>query len=157
MIKELKTLKLYERPAYFFGTDFFEYYTVIAQTRDSDCLTRSNFDAMIELLGGESKKTNAVYIARFNHWACGWVEVIFIHRGASKKLQIADKVMTEVKENYPVIDDELFSEYENEEKNQYWNSLSLKEKIEMCAQHNESIFAARHDYIPGDIDQYINV
>lgn len=155
-MKTTKTVKLWETPSHYFGAEFPEYYVIISQTRDSRALERSNFDAMLKLLGGESKHTNAVIVARFNHWACGWIETIMVHRGASKKIIIADKVMTEYK-NYPVINDDLWSEYEDEEKNRYWNSLCLHQKIRECVEAGLSCFAARQEYIPDAVYNRLEV
>ena len=46
---------------------------VYAQNRDSDRLTRSNFECILKELGGESE---TVCVIRYGHWACGWVEYI---------------------------------------------------------------------------------
>jgi hypothetical protein len=155
-MKTANNLTLWETPSHYYGTEWPEYYTVVAQTRDSEALDRSNFDATLKALGGESKHTNAVIVARASHWACGWVEVLLVHKSASKKVAIADEIKRKL-EDYPIVDEFLFSDYEQEEKQQIWSILSLKERIQLCVQANYPCVGARHDYIPGDVDMYIEV
>lgn len=99
-----------------------------AQTRDSDCLERANFDALLKALGGESK---SVQVHRFGHWANGWFELILISPKAKKKIKIADDIEAGLAD-YPVVDDALYSQYESEEN---WQSVQscrheLAEEIE---------------------------
>lgn len=79
--------------------------------RDSECLDRANFDGLLKALGGESK---SVQVHRFNHWANGWFELILISPKATKKVKIAEEIESGL-ENYPVVDDDLYSQYESEE------------------------------------------
>lgn len=105
------TLKKYEAPDNYAGEHYFDYYTTLGQCRDSDCLTRANFSALLEKLGGESK---TVIVARSSHWAVGWVESIYIHESDSKALKLADELMKKY-EGYPVIDEDTLCEVEDEE------------------------------------------
>lgn len=152
-----ETLTAYETPSCYFGAEYPEYFHVIDQTRDSDALSRANFDAMLKLLGGESKHSGAVIVHRASHWACGWIETIYIHKSASRRLKIADKAMKSYAD-YPVIDEELYSQYENEEKQSIWtNCYNLREKIALCVKAGESMFAARNEDIPRNVDMYIEL
>lgn len=77
------------------------------RNRDSDALTRSNFRCALEMLGGEG---DDVEIHRFGHWANGWFEIILVKPDTS-----AAKIAFEIEdslENYPVLDEEDFSEEE---------------------------------------------
>jgi len=115
----------------------------LTQNRDSDCLERSNFESALELLGGESE---TVEVHRFGHWACGWWEII-----AFKLNTPAHEIALEIQdglENYPVVDENHFSEKEWNEENEYWAGLSLDEKVKLCQGAGISIFQARHEYLP---------
>ena len=56
--------------------------------------------------------------------------------------------MREDLDDYPVLDDDHWSTLEYEEACDYWDSLSMRERIELCAHHRVSIFAARRDELP---------
>lgn len=134
-------------------SNFPDFYTVLTQNRDSDSLTRSNFISALKLLKGENKN---VQIFRFNHWACGWWEVIAI-KNNTEQYKIALKIEKEIND-YPVLNEDHYSELRWSEAEEFWNSLSLQEKIELCKEYNLSIFSARYDYIPkndGSLDEYL--
>ena len=99
---------------------------VLTRNRDSDCLTESNWECALEQLGGESE---TVEIHRFGHWACGWWEALCVKAGSE-----AEKIGAEIEsalEAYPVLNDEHFSEKEQDEANQIWQSCyDEKERIE---------------------------
>ena len=60
--------------------------------------------------------------------------------------------------DYPILDEEHFSELEWEEKHEYWEACSIKERVELCRKARTSIFAARRDdEIPENVDMYIEV
>ena len=137
-----KYLKRWTMPDSYFGATWPEYYgSGCGQSRDSDCLERSNFICMIEALGGES---DTVTIVRENHWAVGWVEWIAIHKDNDAALQIADDIQ-EGLQDYPVIDENHFCELEMEEANQIWqNCYSWQERIKYI-RDNPSQFEP-HDF-----------
>lgn len=151
-----ENLKLWVYPSHYFGAEWPEYYVVAGRSRDSGVLERSNWDAIVEALGGESKRTNGVVISRASHWACGWVETLLIHRGASKKLAIADRI-AEGLESYPIVDEELFSRYEDEERQSIWEMEPLKYRIAMCVKAGLSMFAARSESYPCELCDAIEV
>jgi hypothetical protein len=108
----MKKLIKWVMPNNYSGSTFFDYYrTGIGQSRDSDCLERANFAAMLEKLGGESE---TVIVNRSGHWAVGWVESILIHESNIEKLKIADEIMEKF-DDYPVINNTTLSEVENDE------------------------------------------
>ena len=115
-------------------------------SRDSNILTESNWIAGLELLGGESE---TVQIHRFSHWGCGWFELILIDPADTEKVEICDELL-KLLEEYPVLDDERFSDMEWEKATDYWKWLNLDEKIDLCKKHDCNIFSARHNYIPVD-------
>ena len=102
-----KHLEKWERASNYIGENYSDYYVVYAQSRDSDLLTKSNFDVLEEEFDGKE----GVEIVRFGSWATGWVEYIMIHEEADDLLMKADDYMEQL-ENYPVLDEEDFSQRE---------------------------------------------
>jgi len=112
-----KHLKRWTMPRDYFGAVWPNYYgSGCGQSRDSDCLERSNFRCMLQALGGES---DTVQIVRESHWAVGWVEWIAIHQDDAKALEIADKIKGKLAD-YPVVDEDDLSELECEEADEIW-------------------------------------
>ena len=93
-------------------------------------------------------------MVRERHWAVGWVEWIAIHESDEKALREADELAAALTD-YPIVNESHFSELEWTEANDYWESLSLRERIELCSEAGISIFCARHDSIPPQDSGYI--
>jgi hypothetical protein len=119
-------------------------YVFLGRHRDSDLLTESNFECGLAAIGGES---NTVQIVRESHWAVGWVEWIAIHESDLKALSEADEILFALSD-YPVLCDEDFSEREYEAAQDYWESLDIRERVDLCRDAGLSIFAARSGSIP---------
>lgn len=115
-----------------------------SHTRDSGIRTESNFSVALADLGGESE---TVEVHRFGHWGPGWFEIIVIDPSDEERVRIANDHESSL-DNYPVLSDEDCSSREYEAVMDYWKYMSLIERIELCAKHEVSIFAARHDYPP---------
>lgn len=142
------TLRKWTRPDCYVGAEWPDYYSAgVGQSRDSDALERANFDAMLKALGGEQTSKDRedpndpgaalslVRIVRETHWAVGWVEWIAIHESATDAIAIASQIKTKL-EDYPVIDEELFSQYETDAANETWkNCFRVKERIEYIRKH----------------------
>ena len=144
MTYQPENLKRWKLPDSYFGAEWPEYYSFLSQHRDSDSVSRSNFIRGLELIGGES---DTVIVVRERHWAVGWMEWIAIHQSDDAALQSADEIMAALSD-YPVIDDNHLSEMEWNEAADYWESASIRERLEHCKNADISIFAARHDYMP---------
>lgn len=141
-----ENLKPWRLPDCYMGAQWPDYYSFLGQSRDSKPLERANFDAGLKALGGElsdperndpeddGAALRLVAIIRESHWAVGWVEWIAIHKSAIDKLKIADRIKGKL-EDYPVIDDELFSEYEEKEAAETWQCYSVKGRIEYIREH----------------------
>ena len=133
-------LQKYSRPSNYAGATWFNYYSFLGQSRDSSALERSNFAAGLKAIGGEKsadddEETPLVCVVRENHWAVGWVEWIAIHETEATQLEIADKIKGDL-EDYPVVDENLFSEYEQQEADETWkNCFNPKGRIEYVRQH----------------------
>lgn len=145
----LTHLKRYTRPSHFadFATfDRNEYYVAYGQHRDSDTLTRSNFRVMLAKLGGESE---TVLVVRDSHCMVGWVEAIYIHESDTARLIEAYDILDKL-DNYPVVDEEDWSDLQRQEAAQFWQVLSLRERIDVCERFDISPFAARRTELPED-------
>jgi len=123
-------------PPYYMGEEWPEYYVFLSQSRDSDCLTRSNFRcALSQLQAIPSEYEHSVQVVRESHWAVGWVEWIAIHEGDVENLRLADTMAKKI-EGYPVLNEEDFSMLEMEEANEIWaNCYDWKERIEYIRKH----------------------
>ena len=121
---QFEHIKKWTRPESYMGPSYHGYYCGPGMHRDSDALARSNFKVALELLGGESAcedacddgHTCAVLVVRDSHWAVGWIEYILVHESATDKLAILDGIYSKL-EDYPVLNDEDFSETEMDEAN----------------------------------------
>lgn len=138
---EYKHIKRWTMPKYYAGKIWPDYYSSgVGQSRDSSALDRANFDAMWKRISalpemdgdGESSRR----IVREGHWAVGWVEWIAIHESDTAALDLADSIMGKM-EDYPVIDEELWSEYENEECRETWeNCYDPTERVDYFRRHS---------------------
>lgn len=109
-----------------------QWYIVAAQTRDSDCLSRSNFAVLLKALGGEGE---AVAVEEASHWACGWVQYLIVRPDNRKGLRIAIESHSAVAD-YPVLDETHFSEVEDEECSETWkNCFDRRERAKYLRDH----------------------
>jgi hypothetical protein len=131
---EPKNLKLWEHPSDYFGECWPATYSAgVGQSRDSSALERSNFRTMLAAIGGESE---TVTVVRESHWACGWIEWIAIHQDDEKALEIADAQIA-LLEDYPILNEDDFSNEENEEAQEVWrNCYSVKERLDYIRRHS---------------------
>ena len=118
---------LWTMPDSYFGETFEGFYVGPGRHRDSDDLTESNFHTALKELGGE---TETVFVVRAGHFLVGWVEWIAVH----KDDEAAVAKLTEIEaalEQYPVLDEDDWSEREGESANQTWsNCYDDKERLE---------------------------
>ncbi len=137
---KLELLKPYSRPSNYIGATWGDYFVFLGRNRDSDALSRANFDAALKDIGGENSaddenETPLVLVVRENHWACGWIEWIAIHKSQTETLEKADTILQKL-EDYPVVDEELWSNYEEEEAGQVWkNCYDASERLEYIREH----------------------
>lgn len=100
-----------------------DWFIAYSTTRDADCLGRSNWIQFIKALGGVgtegAKGTQDILDGRLaieeaKHWACGWVQYLIIAPDAqdliAKAIELTDKL-----EDYPVLNEEHWSELESDD------------------------------------------
>jgi len=118
-------LPLYEKPDHYFGAHYWGFYTLLGKTRDSNCLTRSNYTVALERLK-ESCNNASEYICTdsVTHWAVGWAETMRIaHNCPIELLEQAEEIYLEL-QNYPVLNDDHYSNLRWEEITEYWEGES---------------------------------
>lgn len=125
----------------YIGADLREHFTVLSRTRDSGELEESNFAYALRELGGETGEEDdgthegsGVYVARFNHWACGWYETIMIDPAApeaEKAIRTAEEILARL-EDYPVLDEDDLSTREFEAFGKAVDSGCFDDELEAC-------------------------
>lgn len=126
------------------------YVAPVIKTRDAKIFDQVNFDAVLELLGGESDK---VEIHSFGHWACGWYELILVHPDLKGDLEKLEKRLND----YPVLNEDEYSNRVFNAACDYWAEASIRDRIEICKDNNISIFASRSDCLPDGIEDYYSL
>jgi len=102
------------------------WYVVLTTNRDADLLTRVNFECAQKALEGFDPDSWEVF--RFGHWACGWWEALCVKEGTDAFEE--GESLSDSLESYPVLDDEAFSEAEESEAHEVWESYRVKDRIE---------------------------
>ena len=136
-------------------------YVLLGRNRESDLLTESNWDCALERLGGESE---TVEIVRFGHWACGWIEYLCV-RDESEAYKIAQDIDMEL-ENYPVLNEDDFSEREEKEAQRQWKEFyDVSERVAYVrdnpdqfdfVNYQDLIHCIRGEYFCGYASELIN-
>lgn len=151
--RRFESFSWYDRPE-----DSDQWTIVYTSNRDSGILEMSNAAAIARAL--------APYIRRewvreesHSHWAVGHVDgyAIRVYR-PDGKVSRAFRAWCDLNarlEDYPVLDDDDFSRREWEETLEYWEGMSRRERIKLCAERGDSIFAARRDSPPDGAEMYI--
>lgn len=102
----------------------------VAQTRDSEALERANFDTALAELSALHGEDN-VGIVRFGHWACGWVELAIFNTGVSGLEDSVESIKQRL-DNYPVLDEELWLEYEWADNHPEADNYCYSEDYDFC-------------------------
>lgn len=142
---------------------------VYARNRDSEVMVNSNYERILEDLiaarnehcpdatyvpagcdpDDENDHFPMVYDWRAGHWACGWVEYITVSRFAPEPvLTLASEVIGALQE-YPIYDEEHYSQKQDDEITSYWERISLRERTDYVDTDVDSLFSIRRgDSIP---------
>jgi hypothetical protein len=83
-----------------------QWYVVAGQNRDSDALAKSNFEVAVSNL--KAINPECYHIHSFNHWGCGWYEVLVVDDNNNEACAEAER-MLDALADYPVLDDEHYS------------------------------------------------
>lgn len=94
----------------------------VNRNRDTeDCIEVSNWRSFINAMPNEEDYE----IHKFNHWACGWFEIILIRPGSE-----CETVAAEIEkrlQDYAIIDESDWSEVEQESAQEQWESWQRSE------------------------------
>ena len=115
-----------------------EWLVAYVMTRDSDPLDESNFRAIQDYLECANLETA---IETSGHWAVGTIYHLLVPDSDESREILRD--VTERLADYPVLDEGLYSEMEQDRVAQYWDSCGTWERLRLCKDCDESIFAAR--------------
>lgn len=98
--------------------------------RDSDALARSNWRVMCERLGGGDD----VQVHHFGHWACGWFSICLVEP-SSKAAEAAAAIEGQLAD-YPILDEDDYSQEEHEEADAVWKDCySWRERVAYIREH----------------------
>lgn len=126
----MDTFADYKRKAESFGSsleDRDDWFVLLYRSRDSAIIDESNFAAALKSLGGESDTCEVV---RFGHWACGWIEHIFLHPSRQAEGEAIEGALSD----YPILDESNFSEREQETVLPAWESWGQREWARMLCE-----------------------
>ena len=104
-------LKRWKNAENYLGEDFSDYFIVTSFTRDSNVYEVANFIGIANyLMDIEPESEQGWKIARFGHWACGYVYCILVHKD-SPLVALCEAIARSLRE-YPVFDEDILAECE---------------------------------------------
>lgn len=139
----MKTMREEHSKSAAYWGEFPDWLIVLARHRDSDVLANSNFECAKKKLKSISKSYNAdtgeefenVIVESSTHWAVGWVEYLIINPNHKGLVESAEDIRERL-EDYPILDENDFSEREMNEANDIWRDCyRIKERVEYIRKH----------------------
>lgn len=128
-------------------------YVIYSRNRDSSILEETNFAAILDNLGGEG---DLVRVIRHGHWMCGWIEYITVDDTAPDSLLDQCVEIAKALAGYPVYSDDRYSEAQYEAIADHWERSNLRDRVDYCRDAGVSIFAARRDIVPDDVQELLS-
>ena len=127
--------------------DYDHAFLVSSRDKDSYTEARKEIEAMAEARGFSLRWYDGQYvfdkmmdaagvdyeIHRFGHWGPGWFEIMLVEPNEAGEKLVNDTIGALA--NYPVLDDELFSELENEAREADWNDYGRQEFLAGLREH----------------------
>lgn len=123
-----------ENFAYFGNLDLDVWGSVIGVHRDSDALERSNFAVISEDLSTRFPEDTT--IERSSHWLVGWSEELKLNTDNPQALEAAYE-WHQALEQYPVADEEHFSQTEMEDGAEEWESWASYDMLKTAEEYDE--------------------
>lgn len=148
-VSEADARKALQRPpnfAYFESRgrpEMFETWALgpVIRHRESDCLQESNADALLKHLQSDPSLADDWTLTSCDHWAVGWVEHLS-YRAVEADEKTATRIARVLRawfdklDDYPIADEDDFSEREMEEANRVWKDCySDAERIKYIRRH----------------------
>lgn len=118
----------------------------VGTNRDADRLTRSNWAVVTEDIASHDPEGTDHELHSFGHWACGHFDICLVRPG-SKAAECAEGWESALAD-YPVASDDHHSELEWSEMAEYWEGMSLRERVRVLSECDANIMAARRDSVP---------
>ena len=101
---------------------------------------------------GDNIPDSWVYEWSATHWAVRWIEYLMIRADAPKEiLDKANEIFDSLRNEYPIYDEDDYWCMQSEAIEDYWQTSSIKDRIEYCKEAHVSIFAARQDLPHSDV------
>jgi hypothetical protein len=114
-------------------TEYRDWLGVAGRSRDSRCLEESNFECILKALGGRGDN---VLVARYRHWAVGWIEEIYVRPNTEQATKAQE--LRDLLEAYPILDEEDFSRREQEAANTLWQGCyGPAERVKYIKKHRD--------------------
>jgi hypothetical protein len=105
-------LKRWKNAENYMGEDFSDYYVVSSFTQGSNVVEVANFIAIANrLMDIEPESERGWKIARFGHWACGYIYCIFVHKDSPLVKECED--IAKALREYPIFDEDVLAECES--------------------------------------------
>lgn len=103
--------------------------------RDSDTLSRSNWISFGKALEAMAPVTQGWIIERFHHWAVGWIDYLIIDPSCTALVAEAERLRASL-EDYPVLDEEHWSQLEDDEAQTIWRDCFRdQERVKYIREH----------------------
>jgi len=154
----------WEHPKDYFGFSPDGDYLIASKHRESSILEKSNYEVAdkilrdavrnesIEYNGNEKDgqgyivRPDWVYDWRAGHSMIGWIDYLMVRKDAPESILIAAAEIVCSLSDYPVLSDDDYSAMRYQAVEDYWEDAVLPERIDICKDAKESIFAARDKY-----------
>jgi len=174
----MDALTPWQHPSHYAGFSPDGDYLMLAQHRESDALDRSNYACAFKALrkacegladapeeplydafpgrdGCLSPRSSGwVYDFRASHPLVGWIEYLLVRKDAPEKVLALAQALADRIEDYPILDEDHYSELEWGEVAQFWSDSSVRDRLEFIRSSGStvSMFAARRADFPQDDD-----
>jgi len=104
-----------------------EWIIVLSKSRDATVLDRANWDAALDRVKFEPNTDWDIETS--GHWLVGHVDFLIVRPDSLTAVPIANRIQDDLAD-YPVLDDELHSQYEHDATDKLWKEMPLSERIE---------------------------
>lgn len=137
-------------------------YLIYSRHRDSTILDNWNYNQILTELDsmnpadweedkrcwGNDYNGAPCHDFRASHWAGGWIEYIIVKSNAPDDMLIRAAQFLYDLDQYPILDEMGYGEAQFEAVCDYWAQMSVSERVDLCREQGDSIFAARREGIP---------
>lgn len=160
----------WKHPQYYSGFSPDGDYLIASKHRESEILSQSNFQVALRILTDAisanpgcpdcpEERDEHGYIIRPDWvyaWTArcsmvGWIDYLMVRKDAPESVLRESADIVASLADYPVLDDEHYSESQLCAVESYWENASMRERIEHCKDAGVSIFAARDAHPSGEL------